>query len=209
MLRKYRYFLLFILLATGTGLMAQNTYEIRIGVNGYHFAPRVTNCSVGDTIKFIWVSGNNPTRSDDGQSLPTFNLNNSSQVKTFVMGTPGTIPFYSTTHGDQNGSGMSGIINVNGLSASLANKSLVSSLSVFPNPANDKINVNFVVKRENNVLIRLLDVLGNDVALLANDKYVPGEYRQSFAVPGRVTKGLYFVKVSVGSEVAIKRISIQ
>jgi hypothetical protein len=104
---------------------------------------------------------------------------------------------------------MSGQINVSGLSASIANKSLVSSLSVFPNPANDKINVNFVVKRENNVLIRLLDVLGNDVAVLASDKYSAGEYRQSFAVPARVTKGLYFVKVSVGSEVAIKRISIQ
>lgn len=209
MLKKFTYLFIFIGLSISTSLWAQNTYEIRIGVNGHHYTPRVTNCSVGDTIKFIWVSGNNPTRSDDGQSFPTFNLNSNNQVKSFIMGTPGAIPFYSTTHGDQNGSGMAGVINVNGLSAGLANKSLVSSLSVFPNPANDKIGVNFVVKKESNVLIRLLDVLGNDIAVLASDKYVPGEYRQSFAVPARVTKGLYFVKVSVGSEVAIKRISIQ
>lgn len=189
--------------------MAQNTYEIRVGVNGHHYSPRVVNCSVGDTIKFIYVSGNNPTRSDDGQSIPTFNLNNNNSVKTFVMSQAGSISYYSTTHGDQNGSGMSGVINVNGLSASLANKSLVNTLSVYPNPANDKINVNFVVKKESNVAIRLLDVLGNDVALLASDKYSVGEYRQSFVVPGKVTKGLYFVKVSVGTEVAIKRISIQ
>jgi plastocyanin len=209
MLKKYTYLLTLLLLATGTSLLAQNTYEIKVGVNGYHFAPRVTNCTVGDTIRFVYVSGNNPTRSDDGQSIPTFSLTNNNQSKAFVMTSAGSIPFYSTTHGDQNGSGMSGQINVSGLSASIANKSLVSSLSVFPNPANDKINVNFVVKRENNVLIRLLDVLGNDVAVLASDKYSAGEYRQSFAVPARVTKGLYFVKVSVGSEVAIKRISIQ
>jgi len=209
MFKRYFYFILIILTVNTSSIWAQNSYEIRIGVNGHHYAPRVTNCSVGDTIKFIWMSGSNPTRSDDGQSFPTFNLNSNNPVKTFIMGTPGTIPFYSTTHGDQNGNGMSGVINVTGLSASLANKSLVSSLSVFPNPANDKINVNFVVKKENNVLIRLLDVLGNDVALLTSDKYVPGEYKQSFAVPARVTKGLYFVKVSVGSEVAIKRISIQ
>lgn len=209
MLKKFTYFLIIIGFALSTSLMAQNTYEIRIGVNGHHYAPRVTNCSIGDTIKFIWMSGSNPTRSDDGQSLPTFTLNSNNPVKNFVMGSPGSIPFYSTTHGEQNGNGMSGVINVSGLSASVANKSLVSSLSVFPNPANDKINVNFVVKKDNNVLIRLLDVLGNDVAVLASDKYVPGEYRQSFAVPGKVTKGLYFVKVSVGSEVAIKRISIQ
>ena len=209
MFKKQVYFLLSFLFVTGGTLLAQNTYEIKIGVNGYHYTPRITNCTVGDTIKFVWVSGNNPTRSDDGQSLPSFSLNNSNQSKSFVMTSAGTIPFYSTTHGDQNGSGMSGIINVNGLSANIANKSLVSSLSVYPNPANDKIGVNFVVKKENNVLIRLLDVLGNDVAVLASDKYSTGEYRQSFAVPSRVTKGLYFVKVTVGSEVAIKRISIQ
>ena len=209
MLKKFTYFLIIIGFALSNSSLAQNTYEIRIGVNGHHYAPRVTNCSIGDTIKFVWMSGSNPTRSDDGQSIPTFNLNANNPVKSFVMGSPGSIPFYSTTHGDQNGNGMAGVINVSGLSASLASKSLVSSLSVFPNPANDKINVNFVVKKDNNVLIRLLDVLGNDVAILTSDRYVPGEYRQSFAVPAKVTKGLYFVKVSVGSEVAIKRISIQ
>ncbi len=209
MFRKAQHIVFYLFLLLSTKLMAQNTYEIRVGVNGHHYSPRIVNCSVGDTIKFIYVSGNNPTRSDDGQSLPTFNLNNNNPVKTFVMSQAGSIPYYSTTHGDQNGSGMAGVINVNGLSASLANKSLVSTLSVYPNPANDKINVNFVVKKEGNVAIRLLDVLGNDVALLASDKYSVGEYRQSFAVPARVTKGLYFVKVSVGTEVAIKRISIQ
>jgi plastocyanin len=208
-LKKLLYIVIILVSALSSIALAQNTYEIRIGVNGYHYSPRVTNCSIGDTIKFIWVSGANPTRSDDGQSIPTFNLNASNTVRTFVMTSAGSIPFYSTTHGDQNGSGMSGIINVSGLSASLANKSLVSTLSVFPNPANDKINVNFVVKKESNVVIRLLDVLGNDVSILVNDKYSVGEYRQSFAVPARVTKGLYFVKVSVGTEVAIKRISIQ
>lgn len=209
MYKKQTYFIFLMLFVTGSALMAQNTYEIKIGVNGYHYAPRITNCTIGDTVRFVWVSGNNPTRSDDGQSLPSFSLNNSNQSKSFVMTSSGTIPFYSTTHGDQNGSGMAGVINVSGLSANIANKSLVSSLSVFPNPTNDKIGVNFVVKKENNVLIRLLDVLGNDVAILASDKYSAGEYRQSFSVPSRVTKGLYFVKVSVGSEVAIKRISIQ
>lgn len=209
MLKKLNYILFLALFAISSSLLAQNTYEIRVGVNGFHYAPRVVNCSVGDTIRFIYVSGNNPTRSDDGQSIPTFNLSEKNPVKSFVMTSPGSIPFYSTTHGDQNGAGMAGVINVSGLSASLANKTLVNSLSVYPNPANDKINVNFVVKKESNVLIRLLDVLGNDVAILASDKYAIGEYRQSFAVPSRVTKGLYFVKVSVGSEVAIKRISIQ
>ncbi len=209
MLRKAQHIVFYMFLLLSSSLMAQNTYEIRVGVNGHHYSPRIVNCSVGDTIKFIYVSGNNPTRSDDGQSIPTFNLNNNNSVKTFVMSQVGSIYFYSTTHGDQNGSGMSGVINVSGLSANLANKSLVSTLSVYPNPANDKINVNFVVKKEGNVAIRLLDVLGNDVALLASDKYSVGDYRQSFAVPAKVTKGLYFVKVSVGNEVAIKRISIQ
>lgn len=91
----------------------------------------------------------------------------------------------------------------------LSQKSFLSTLSVYPNPIEDKINVNFLVKKDAQVSIRLLDVLGNEIATILNEKYSAGEYKQSFNVPNKVTKGLYFVKVSVGSEVGIKRISIQ
>lgn len=88
-------------------------------------------------------------------------------------------------------------------------KSFLSTLSVYPNPIEDKINVNFLVKKDAQVSIRLLDVLGNEIATILNEKYSAGEYKQSFNVPNKVTKSLYFVKVSVGAEVGIKRISIQ
>lgn len=91
----------------------------------------------------------------------------------------------------------------------LSQKSFLSSLSVYPNPIEDKINVNFIVKKDNVVTIKLIDVLGNEIATILNDRYTSGEYNKSFQVPQKVTKGLYFVKVSVGSEVGIKRISIQ
>lgn len=189
--------------------MAQNTYEIKVGSNGSNFSPKITNCQVGDTVRFLYVSGSNPTRSDDGNTLPLFTVSASNPVKTFVMTSTGSIPYHSITHGDPGGIGMSGQINVNGLTSALATKALANTLSVYPNPAEDKINVNFVVKREAQVVIRLLDVLGNDVAVLHNERLNIGDYKLSFNVPNRVTKGLYFVKVSVASEVAIKRISIQ
>lgn len=91
----------------------------------------------------------------------------------------------------------------------LQQKSFTNTLSVYPNPIEDKINVNFIVKKDGQVSIRLMDVLGNEIATILNERYSMGEYRQSFNVPTKVTKGLYFVKVSVGSEVGIKRISIQ
>lgn len=91
----------------------------------------------------------------------------------------------------------------------LLQKSFLNTLSVYPNPIEDKINVNFLVKKDSQVSIRLMDVLGNEIATILNEKYTSGEYRQSFNVPTKVTKGLYFVKVSVGSDVGIKRISIQ
>jgi plastocyanin len=186
--------------------LAQNSYDVKVGYNGYNYYPKTVNCQVGDTIRFIWVAGNNPTRSDDAQALPNFTLSASNPIRSFVMSSAGTINYYSSTHSEQ---GMIGQINVNGLSAALASKSLSTSLSVFPNPAEDKINVNFIVKKESQVVIRLLDVLGNDVAILTNERLNLGDYKLSFNVPSKVTKGLYFVKVSVGSEVGIKRISIQ
>jgi plastocyanin len=198
-----------LVLLLSAAAWAQNTYDVKVGQNGHHYVPKTINCSVGDTIRFIWVSGSNTTRFEDFSISPNFSLSASNPVKLVPMNATGNFTFYSTSHGTASGQGMSGQINVNGLSSNLANKSLSSSLSVFPNPAEDKINVNFVVRKEGNVVIRLLDVLGNDVAVLSNERYNIGDYKLSFNVPSRVTKGLYFVKVSVGSESAIKRISIQ
>lgn len=209
-MRKLYILILTLLIAIPGFLAAQSTIEIRIGQNGaLSYSPKNAVCNVGDTVKFIWYSGNHPTRSDDGSSIPQFNLNSSNPVKTFVFNTPGVIPFYSVGHGQAGGSGMSGSITVNAALTGFAAKNLSNSLSVFPNPATEKLNVNFVVKKDNMVVVKMMDVLGNDVAILFSEKLPTGEYKYSLPIPSRVNKGLYFVKVSVGTEAAIKRISVQ
>jgi len=40
----------------------------------------------------------------------------------------------------------------------------ISEISLFPNPSNDKVNVNFVSTAENNVTIRIFDITGRQVA---------------------------------------------
>ncbi len=207
-----KYLSLFILLGflIPSILVAQNTIEIKVGLNGgITYSPKNVTCTVGDTIKFIWQSGNHPTRSDDGTSMPLFGMNSNSTSKTFVFNSPIIIPYYCTAHGDAGGIGMSGTITVNGNASGFANKTLQSSFSVYPNPANEKLSVNFIVKKENTVTIKMIDVLGNDVAQLVNERFAIGEYRQSLNIPSKISKGLYFVKVTVGQDVAIKRISIQ
>ena len=66
----------------------------------------------------------------------------------------------------------------------LQQKSFINTLSVYPNPIEDKINVNFIVKKDAQVTIRLMDVLGNEITTILNEKYKVVEsikYEQIFA----------------------------
>ncbi len=208
-MRKLYLPVLFLLILTPAILPAQNTIEIRVGQGGNFYSPKNAVANVGDTVKFIWVTGDHPTRSDDNVMMPLFPMNFSNTTKTFVFTSPGLIPYYCTAHGAAGGVGMSGTITVNAITTSLANKTLANTLTVYPNPASEKINVNFSVRKDNQVSVKLIDVLGNEVATIFNDRLNAGDYKQNLSIPTRVTKGLYFVKVSVGPDVAMRRISIQ
>lgn len=83
------------------------------------------------------------------------------------------------------------------------------TISAYPNPTSEKINISFLVKKDNLVTIRLIDLLGNEITMLYNERFSKGEFKQALDIPSRIPKGLYFVKVTIGGEVAMRRISIQ
>ncbi len=45
-----------------------------------------------------------------------------------------------------------------------ADDKLLSDVEVFPNPVTDQLNLKYVVSRNTNVSIKIMDVLGNDIA---------------------------------------------
>lgn len=73
-----------------------------------------------------------------------------------------------------NGSGVTEMpcsVNVEELEAS------IQAVSLYPNPSNGVVNVNYVLTTAQNVRISLFNLVGEEVAILANNFQVAGEHR--------------------------------
>lgn len=88
------------------------------------------------------------------------------------------------------------------------NEKLLTDVSIFPNPITDKLNLTYTVRRNTNVSIKIMDVLGNEVIILMSQRVDAGEQKNTFQLSNRLSSGFYFVRMIVGTESVIKRISI-
>ena len=91
--------------------MAQSTVTIQVGPGGSNtYSPADVTVAVGDTIKFVWVSGFHPTQSNDLTTIPLVNMDGTGGVNSIYkikMLTAGSFPYVCTAHG-----GMGGTITV-------------------------------------------------------------------------------------------------
>jgi len=87
----------------------------------------------------------------------------------------------------------------------LSNNSL--SLDINPNPATDKLNIDFDVKSNEHIRIALYDIMGREVAVIA-DKNLNGQQHITYNA-STLPKGLYLVRVQSGTETTTKKIELQ
>ena len=85
---------------------------------------------------------------------------------------------------------------------------LLSNVQIFPNPVTDQINLKYTISKNAQVSIKVMDVLGNNVLTLLSQRMEPGEQKFSYNLNKQLTSGFYFVRVVVGTESVIKRISV-
>jgi hypothetical protein len=90
----------------------------------------------------------------------------------------------------------------------IENEKLLTDVSIFPNPITDKLNLTYIVKKNTNVSIKIMDVLGNEVITLLSQRVEAGEQKNTFQLSNRLSSGFYFVRMIVGTESVIKRISV-
>lgn len=77
------------------------------------------------------------------------------------------------------------------------------------NPVSAQITVSLKLEKQSNIVIKLMDALGNEVLNLSNSTLESGSHTLSFETEGKVAAGFYFVRVSSGSETVVKRISVR
>ena len=86
---------------------------------------------------------------------------------------------------------------------------VITNVQVFPNPITDQINLRYYVSRNSTVNIKIMDVLGNEVMTLFSQRVDPGEQKFTYNLnSNKLSSGFYFVRLVVGNESIIRRISI-
>ncbi len=86
---------------------------------------------------------------------------------------------------------------------------LLTNVQVYPNTITDQINIKYTIARNSIVTIKIMDVLGNNVATLLSDRVDSGERLVSTnLLTTKLTSGFYFLRVMVGTESVIKRITV-
>lgn len=93
--------------------------------------------------------------------------------------------------------------------ATVASKDkLLTIVKIYPNPVQDQLNIILSLNKDTQVTIKIIDLLGNEVVTLANERLNSGEQTKSYAIPSRLNAGIYFLRVLAGSEYQVKRISV-
>jgi hypothetical protein len=92
--------------------------------------------------------------------------------------------------------------------AGAVDSKVLSNVKVYPNPVSDHLNLSYFVNKDSNVTIKIMDILGNEVATLLSQRLSAGEQINSFPIASSLNSGYYFIRLIVGNETIIKRISV-
>jgi photosystem II stability/assembly factor-like uncharacterized protein len=74
----------------------------------------------------------------------------------------------------------------------------------YPNPFNPATKINYELRVTNYVLLKVFDILGNEISTIVIEKQNPGNYSYDFNGEN-FPSGVYFYKLTVGDYTAVKR----
>lgn len=102
----------FALFVTVSLLFAVEAHAAKdtITVANFDYTPQNVTINLGDTVVFIWASGNHPTASDNS-TWTTFPMNSTDTLFELVLGSAGQHFYHCTNHGSPQ-AGMFGSITV-------------------------------------------------------------------------------------------------
>jgi len=74
----------------------------------------------------------------------------------------------------------------------------------YPNPFNPATTIKYLIPQLSNVVIKVIDILGNEIATLVNEEKPAGSYEVEFNATG-LPSGIYFYRLQAGSFVETKK----
>jgi hypothetical protein len=101
-----------------------------------------------------------------------------------------------------------GVVSTTKVSVPRQDDKLLQDVDVFPNPATDQLNFKFTLSHNSNVNIKIMDVLGNSVLNVMQQRLENGEQKYTVYIANKLSRGFYFARITAGTESVIKRISV-
>lgn len=80
------------------------------------------------------------------------------------------------------------------------------SLSVFPNPVNDFVNIRYQSLNQRASIIRLISLDGKTVEVYSNDNNTNG--LQTLTIPAPEKSGIYFIEVEVAGKTTVEKVVV-
>ncbi|HEY6907431.1 MAG TPA: YCF48-related protein [Ignavibacteriaceae bacterium] len=74
----------------------------------------------------------------------------------------------------------------------------------FPNPFNPSTKIKYVVPQSSNVVIKVYDILGNEIETLVNEEKTTGTYELTWSA-ANLSSGIYFYQIKVGGFIQTKK----
>ena len=92
-------------------------------------------------------------------------------------------------------------------SIKLAGESLIANLTIFPNPSRDKFNITFTSETIQNLKVRILNVIGEELINENLEQFI-GEYTKQINLSENA-KGIYFLEIETNDGVINKKLLLQ
>lgn len=67
----------------------------------------------------------------------------------------------------------------------------------YPNPFNPSTKINYSIPKRSNIVIKVYDMLGKEIAILVNEEKIPGNYEVEFN-GNHLSSGIYFYRLKAG-----------
>ncbi len=77
----------------------------------------------------------------------------------------------------------------------------------FPNPFNPTTKITYKVPQISQVIIKLFDILGNEIAVLVDETKIPGNFEVTFDATN-IASGVYLYQMIAGNYVSVKKMTI-
>lgn len=174
---------------------------INVSVANFSFTPASFTATVGDTIKWIWVSGTHTTTSTSvpaGAATWDNPITSSSTSFEYIITTPGTYNYWCSIHT----TAMEGSFTVTPASVPVISASSKTFASVYPNPANAVLNIHLTAYNANNELV-ITDILGKEI-----DKETLKDINTAIDI-SKWEKGIYFYQLKCNNKTMKGKFEIQ